>query len=201
MSAPLLLCLLLQAAPALAASSDTVRMVELFLKAPTADLPPDAVPSFMAVDPASLPKRLRGSYLAKRAELDALKRLAQGGKKGYFRRMGSDKKAVCDKEQRDPTGNLPGYLARLGFITITEDDLLCLMQKTKCNECELQEEFSLTSIIVPSRDKGKGKPKDERKLLLHPLDPLNAIVGVCREGKQKVGGTDFFGISVSAACR
>src|SRR5437762_2883744 len=67
------------------ASTEDVKLVEAFLKTPTAELPPAAVDHFVAIEPEALPKKLRQRYKAKRLELYTLRQLAQGKKKGTLR--------------------------------------------------------------------------------------------------------------------
>ena len=76
------------AAPA-KAGKDTIRLVEYFLSVDTTDLPPEAIPQFMAVDTNTLPARLRDPYRAKRAELSSLRKITQGKTKPPLRRLGN----------------------------------------------------------------------------------------------------------------
>ena len=176
------------------ASPETVKLVELFVTKETADLPPEDVPQFMAVDAKTLPSKLRAKYLAKKLELIALKRNADGKRKGFFRRMGNDKQAQCSYEEGDE--ETVGLLRQMGFEQISEDEERFLMQKTNCSECELTEEFTLTMYIVPPKKKGD---KAVRYLFLSQSDPLMGLVASYRAGGS--GPTNFFGIGGAGGCR
>ncbi|MFH1725151.1 MAG: hypothetical protein ABII00_11105 [Elusimicrobiota bacterium] len=179
-----------------AASSDTIRLVEFFLAAETGDLPYEAVPQFMEVDPEALPRRLRDRYRAKRTELLALRKIAEGKKKPPLRRLGVEDEPVCSEKVESQ--RYVDTLLSMGFLPITEDEENFLIQKTKCTECELQEEFSLTVVIVPPKKK-KGRPT--RHLLLKDSDPLALLVELYREARGNITGTKFFGVGMQPACR
>jgi len=180
--------------PGVTASSTTIKMVEHFTTVETADLPVEAIPEFMAVDPKTLPSRLRTKYQAKKLELAALKKNADGKKKGFFRRMGNDKQALCVPEEGDE--QTVALLPQMGFEPITEDEEKFLMQKTNCSECELNEDFSLTMYIVPPKKKGD---KGIRYLFLSQNDPLMGLIASYRAGG--TGPTAFFGIGGAGGCR
>jgi hypothetical protein len=78
------------AASASSLDTDTLAMVKAFLKLPTAQLPPEHIPKFLAVDPAALPKELRQNFLAKRIELFTLKKITDDKKKGGVRMPEAD---------------------------------------------------------------------------------------------------------------
>ncbi|MFC1679405.1 hypothetical protein ACFL2T_04270 [Elusimicrobiota bacterium] len=180
-----------------AASKDTVAMVEFFIKADTASLPPEIVPEFMEVDPKTLPRRLQDKCRAKQAEFSALQRVAAGKMKPPLRRLGVKEEAKCD--MREESAYYVKTLKSMGFAEITSDEEGYLMEKTKCTECELQEEFSLMIVLVPSK---KKKELPTRHLLLQGTDPLWALVGRYRQGKTgNTTGTAFFGIGMHPACR
>lgn len=182
-------------AAAPAASADTVKMVEYFLKAPTADLPAEKVPDFLAVDPATLPAKLQPGWTAKRQELLAFKKIAEGSKKPPIRRMNAPP-AQCEPMKGDAR-LLNALKGVSGFQEITDDELSFVMEKTKCTDCELQEEFSL---IVYLLDRGPKK-KLERILLMHPNDICMAIIARYRAGKKgNLQGSEFFGIGMAPAC-
>lgn len=176
------------------ASADTIKLVEMFTTRETADLPPEAVPEFMAVDAKTLPSKLRAKYTAKKIELLTLKKNADATKKGYYRRMGNEKQAQCSYEEGDE--RTIGLLKQMGFEQITEEEEHFLMQKTNCSECELNEEFSLTMYIVPPK---KKKDKPVRYLFINQSDPLMALIGQHRSGGQ--AGTNFFGAGGAGGCR
>ncbi len=181
------LALALWLAPSLPAASpaaldrDTLDMVKAFLQIPTESLPPEHIPRFLAVDPAALPAKLRRPFRAKRLELHALKRIADGRKKGAARAPAPD----CAIDQEAASG-APGILAMAGFVEISEDEERHLMQRTRCSERELMCEFTLQ---IAAGKKGSG-----RRLFLQPKDPLMALVGEYRQFG-RVKQTNFFGAS------
>ncbi|MFA6030025.1 MAG: hypothetical protein WC969_09240 [Elusimicrobiota bacterium] len=177
------------------ASADTVKMVEYFLKAQTADLPAEKVPDFLAVDPASLPAKLQPGWAAKRQELLALKKVAEGTRKPPIRRMNAPP-AQCEAMRGDPR-MLKALKEVSGFGEITDDELAFVMEKTKCSDCELQEEFTLIVFLL---DKGPKK-KPERILLMHQNDICMAIIARYRAGKKgNLQGSEFFSIGMAPAC-
>src|SRR5437879_4474794 len=66
-------------------AKDKADMVKYFLKTPVEDLPSNHIDEFLAIDPESLPKKLREKYRGKRLELYTLKRLAASKKKASLR--------------------------------------------------------------------------------------------------------------------
>ena len=73
-------------------------LVELFLTTPTADLPPERVEEFLAVDPAGLPSEMREGCLAKKEELRAFKKISDGRRKPPVRRVDNawgDRNLAC----------------------------------------------------------------------------------------------------------
>lgn len=180
------------------ASKDTIELVETFLKLDTAVLPAEAIPEFMEVDRSTLPSKLRDPYQAKRIELLALRKIAEGKRKPLVRRIAfEDKPAVCEAEKGTPL--LLKSLKRMGFMQLTEDEVMFLQRKTKCSECELQEEFTLMVVMIPG-DKKKKKPA-ERHYLISGNDPLTAYIAVYRSGRENTIGTAFFGIGMKPVCR
>jgi len=180
-----------------AASPETLEMVDAFLKAKTEDLPADFIPAFMEVDPKSLPSRMRDRFLAKREELRALGRVAQSHKKAGLRRLGKkEEEAQC--VYKEGSEQLVRMMKQTGFSPISDTEEEWLVKETKCTECELQEEFSLTIYFVPAKKKG-GRPT--RHLLLHEKDILMGMVGRYRNGAETAFGTKFFGVGMTPACR
>lgn len=163
------------------ADPEMVKIVEKFLNTPTADLPPSAVPPFLAVDPESLPKKLRDKARARRLELHTLKQLAAGKRKGSVRIPDAD----CEVPQEAKSGQ-SGLMAGAGFEEITEAEEVCVMEKTKCTERDMLCEFSLQIVLERA-----GK-RVRRRYFLHQNDPLMAVVAGCR-GSGVGGQTKFFG--------
>jgi hypothetical protein len=180
-----LLLLLLAASPVRAgdkASPETVREVEAFLKVPTSDLPPGRIDAFLAIDLDSLPAKLQVPFKAKRVELYTLKQLAEGKKKGTIRTPDAN----CDVPKDAKSGQAK-VLLMAGYEEITDDELSCVMSRTKCSERELMCEFSLQEVIELV-----GKKKEKRyRFFFHTRDPIMAVVGGCRGGNGQQ--TNFFG--------
>lgn len=176
------------------ADKETVELVELFLKADTGDLPPDHIPRFLAVEPASLPPKLRERAQAKQSELRALMRVSKSKKKGYLKRLGVEEPAQCRIEQGSPT--YVQALLAFGFDEIYEDEEKFLMERTRCEECELQEESSLTFVLIPAKKKGERPTK---RMFMSMNDPFHILIATYR--KKTGGQTDFFGVGSQGACR
>lgn len=178
------------------ASSSTVAMVRFFIDTETAGLPPEGVPEFIKVDPASLPRALRRPYRAKREELLALKRIADGRKKPPLRRLGVEGSAHCDPPTEDPLA--AGILTLAGYGEIYEDEESHLMEDTKCSECELRVEFTLQMVLAKPPSK-RGKAELAPRYFLHHKDPLWNLIAAYRAGRSAFG-TNFFGIG-RPSCR
>ena len=176
------------------ADKETVEFVGLFLKSETSSLPPEGIPKFLAVDPASLPSFLRVKCRAKQTELRALMRISQGKKKAPLRRISSEEKARCSTEEGGK--QYIDALRAFGFDEIYDDEERFLMDRTRCTECELQEESSFVIVAVPPKKKGE---LPERRLFMSQNDPFFAIITAYR--KKSGGQTDFFSIGFHGACR
>ncbi|MFA5140139.1 MAG: hypothetical protein WC728_12985 [Elusimicrobiota bacterium] len=179
------------------ASTGTVKLVERFVKTEIGDLPPEQIPEFVSIDPKTLPSKLRPQFQARRAELMSLKRLSDQRMRPAFRRLGKEgEKVQCEVEEGSQ--QYVDSLRSMGFEQISKSEEDFLMEKTKCSECELQEESSMIIVLVP------GKKKDEpptRYLFMSSSDPLFALVAVYRQGKESTTGTNFFGIGMTPFCR
>lgn len=175
-------------------SSGPTKLVELFLKTPTGQLPPERVPEFLAVDPNVLPAKLRDGYKAKRMELLALKSIADGKYKPPVRMLGKEGLGTCDPPD-EMTTVVP--LLQTGFEELTEDEENRLLEDTGCTECELRTEFSMKLVVTPPVKKG-GKKR--LHYLLMAADPLMAYVGAIRQGRS-ARTSSFFGIGGSVKCR
>ena len=166
------------------ADKATIKMVEFFIKAPMSDLPAGHIDDFLAIDPETLPVKLRDSFKGKRLELYTMKQLAGSKKKGAFRMPD----AACDIP-KDAKSNDLKALKFAGYDEITDDEENCVMRITHCTEHDMLCEFTL-QIVIETIMK-KKKPLKLKHLLLHQNDPLMAVVAECRAG---VGGqTNFFG--------
>ena len=185
------------AAPAPAAlPKDTLEMVEAFIKAPTASLPPEHIDEFLAVDPEAVPKKLRTQFRAKCEELRALKKINDGKRKAPLRRLGNDTQAQCEAP-REPEV-LP-FMKQMGFVEVDETEEEKLERETNCTMCEMQVEFSL--VVVKQKKQSKN-PKEPPRFhyLYHSNDPVWVLIETMRQGK-KPGGTNFFGINMTPKCR
>lgn len=178
------------------ADAETVKFAEYFVKTDSGDLDPELVPQFMNILPETLPRRLRDPVKAKKAELRALLKISQAKKKPPIRRAGQEPLEDC--EFIEGTRELVRVQQKMGFEIIPEDEEIWLMNQTRCTECELVDEFSLTIIVVPG-DRKKKRPA-EKYLLMHQRDPLMALLAQYRQGKNNPRGTNFFSGFVGA-CR
>jgi len=170
--------------------------VDYVLKTHTGDLNPDAIPPYMELDEKTLPGRLRERFLAKKEELLALKKIAEGKKKPPLRRLGipPEEKPVCDPR----TGEMHlKVLKQAGFAELASDEMRFIMDKTGCDECELMAEFSMEVVAVPPK---KKEEKTLRHYLLHSSDPIWTVVAMYRDGTYRQG-TNFFGAAMTPKCR
>ena len=173
--------------------SDSVELAEYVIRTPTDNLVVEAIDPFMDIEPKSLPPRLLGPYLARREELETIQRIEEGKKKPLVRRGGKDaKSAKCQVEEDD--GRKARFLPGAGFKRIEAADIARIMEKTRCSQCELQEEFTLR-VLLEKRSGSKGKK--EWLFLLHERDPLWAVLGA--KGRSS-GGTNFFAVGGAPMC-
>lgn len=173
------------AAPAKKAAPEVLKLVNYFLETPTGNLAPEAVESFLAVDPDSLPKKLRNRYQSKRIELLALKHTTErNARKGNFR--------IHDENCAPPPGSKgtdPAVFRAGGFWEeIREEEESFLLRETSCSEEDLMCEFSLQIALEKDR-----KGRVVRRYFLHPNDPLMAYIATFRSGKG-TGNTKFLGL-------
>ncbi|MBI5244553.1 MAG: hypothetical protein HY922_12875 [Elusimicrobia bacterium] len=174
------------------ADTETLKLVELFVNAPTSELPPEKVPDFLAVDPKTLPAKLRMSWMQKRQELLALKKIADGQKKPPIRRI--DVPPPSERDCLPLEGEMADAILRsAGFNDVEEHEVMFLMEQTKCTECELMVEFTLEKALKHVKGK-KGQVTTRTYYFLHPKDPLWTLVGAYRAGNKNPFGTPFFGI-------
>jgi len=180
------------AAESVTADTETIRLVELFVNAQTSDLPPEKVPDFLAVDPKTLPAKLRTSWLVKREELLALKKISDGTKKPPIRRIDVPPPAARDCLPLEGAA-ADAVLRSAGYSDVEEDEVQFIMEQTKCTECELMVEFTLEKALKRTKGK-KGGATARTYYFLHPKDPLWTLVGAYRAGNRNPFGTAFFGI-------
>ncbi|MFH2201725.1 MAG: hypothetical protein ABIJ96_01280 [Elusimicrobiota bacterium] len=180
--------------PKAAADKDTVKLVEYFIKADTSELDPTLIPRFMAIDPGSLPLKLRVQHRAKKAELEALRKISANRRKAPIRRAGQEAPSPAECEPEKGTLQYVKMMTQMGFEEISDDELNHLMQRTRCSECELMVESSLKVTLVPT-----GKKNGlVRYNFLSANDPWMAIIAAYRNTGSG-GGTNFFG-SFNGAC-
>lgn len=175
---------------------ETVRLVEMILKVPVAELPAESVPYFLSVDTAALPSRLLVAYQVKRIDLLALKRLAEAKARSSQRPASQADALACGQPERMAEKGLR-LLKRMGFIEIPEDEVDWVMKETECTLCELRTGFSLVMAEVPVKG---GRDKFRPRFLLKEEDPLEALLVQHREGLTP-RGTSFFGVGGTPKCR
>lgn len=177
------------------AANEDEKLVDYVTKTDTGALDPKAIPRFMELDLSAMSPGRQAAAKAKRLELKALKKAMESKSKPPIRRAGMEPDQSCGAEEG--TEQQVGMLQRMGFMPVTEDEVKFLVDRTKCTECELSEEFTYTIYIVRG-DKAKKKP-DAKHTFIHAKDPLMALVSQYRSGGK--GGTDFFSVGFFGACR
>ena len=208
---PLLLALLMAANPSTALgakgakaaaaakeappANEDEKLVDYFTKSETSDLDPKAIPRFMELDLSKMSPGRRAAAQGKRLELKALRKAMESKTKPPIRRVGQEPLESCGVEEG--SAQQAKMMATIGFMPVTSDEVAFLVQRTKCTECELSEEFTYTRLIVPG-DKAKKIP-GEKHMFIHAKDPLMALVSQYRAGGK--GGTDFFSVGFFGACR
>jgi hypothetical protein len=185
MKAALLALLCLVSAAEAAEKSHEQKLVEYFVNTPVSELPPENVNEFMAVDPQKLPAKLRPKFEARKLELNTMKQLAAGKKRGSIRTPEKN----CDVPD-EAKSDQPAALKMAGFEEIQDDEEEWILKQTQCTERDLLCEFSLQ--IVVERDP-KTKKVKRRRYYLYPTDPLMAIVASYRSQSGAGGNTNFFG--------
>ncbi|MBI5595123.1 MAG: hypothetical protein HY928_03435 [Elusimicrobia bacterium] len=196
-----LLLAALLAAPAWAAgkaaapASEEEKLIDYFAKTPTSDLNPQLIPRYMELDPAKVPEKKRPAFYAKKLELKSLRKTLESKTKPPIRRADLDPIKNCAGEEGDE--GMVRAMSIGGFAEVFSDEVSMLSEKTKCTECELVEEFTLTRVLVRPDPKTKKKPV--LHLYLHTKDPLMALVEQYRSGKS--AGTNFFSVGFFGACR
>jgi hypothetical protein len=166
-------------------------MVEAFLKAPVNQMPPDQVDRFMAVDPQTLPKKLRTPFRNRVVELEAVMKAFQAKKKGFVI-MPYD---TCDTAKKDESAST---LLNAGYQEITDSEEAYLIRQTKCTEMDQRCDFTLRTVDEPPTKTKKG----QRRYFLYchmSCDPLMILIGFERKHIND-RGTDFFGIPSYPNC-
>jgi hypothetical protein len=168
------------AAEKASADKTTLDLVAYFLKVPTDEANPKLVDPFLAVDPETLPKKLRKKALAKQIEIRDLIKLHKTKKQGVLIQPDegcSEKDFVFPLEQA-------GFYLGMGYEEVNEDEIEYVKTKTKCTEIDLGCRFTLKLFFK------KGK---DRRMMFVPQDPIMAIVAESHKG----GNTHFFGMGMT----
>lgn len=189
----LLLAALLLAGPARAAADDkpaaaaaadktTIDLVNYFLKVELADANPKLIDPFLAVKTETLPKKLQRKAAAKQTEIAALLRIHDIKKKGIFVQTAGES---CDERSFiKPLSMASAFPSPLPYEEVTEDELKCVMEQTKCTEIDLGCRFSMLIFFEKKKD---------RIIKFSASDPIMALVAGCR-GKAG-GNSHFFGMN------
>jgi hypothetical protein len=178
-----------------ALDADTLEMVKEFLKLPADKLPLEFIPRFLAVDPASLPRKLRRPFEARKLELYSLKQLQQTKKKGIV--LLPDDHCEAPKEAKSQDFNV---LRMAGYKEITEEEDIWLTKRTRCTEQDMLCNFSLQIL---NEKVGSGRQaRMRRRYFLYcwiGCDPLMALVEIYRAHADD-SSTNFFGSGGGPVC-
>lgn len=177
-----LLLVALLALPAFAGKED-VEITKAVLARDTKELPGPLINAFMGVDLDKLPAKYQTKARAKRVELETLRQIADGKKKGSLRWPPAD--CAVPKEGKS---NEAQVLLMAGYEEYQGDEINCLSKRTGCEEQQMMCEFSLNIVVEK-----KGGYKRAR-FFLYPTDPLTAVAAQCRKG---TGGQNNFFMSAA----
>jgi hypothetical protein len=181
----LLLALTLCGRPALAAdAAPTGKEIEAFVKADLGDLRGPQIERMMAVDEKAVPPKLLNAFQGRKLQLNTLRRLMADRKKGTIRTPEKN----CGIPD-DAKSDNKAALRMAKYEDITDDEERMLEEQTHCTERDMMCEFSLQIIL--KRDP-KTKKVVDKEYMLHPKDPLFALVAAYRSRKSH-GNTPFFG--------
>lgn len=161
-------------------AADQVKLARYVLDTPTNEAAPALVNRFLDLDPARLPKKMRGDAATKQLEIKTLLKLHDTKKKGSILNPvpGCNSASGIRK-----TADIPAYQF-IGYGEIFEEERAEVEKRTLCNEDDMVCQFSL--VIFHD-----GNPKVPRRLFMHGQDPLMGIIAASRG---KAGGqTNFFG--------
>jgi hypothetical protein len=168
------------AAPA-PADKSTIDLVNYFLKVQLADASPKLIDPFLAVKIETLPKKLQQKAMAKQIEITQVLRVHSVKKKGIFVQPVEG----CTEESFIKPLSMQSSFPSPDYEVVSEDELRCVMDQTKCSEIDLGCRFSLMIFFEKKKD---------RVLKFNASDPLMAKVAECRNG----GGTShLFGMGYS----
>lgn len=165
------------------ADETQVKLAEVVIKTPTAELDPTLASAFLKQDAATLPKRLRAKARGKQIELRSLIAISEGKRKGAIRVIGTE---TCEEEKF--TAADIGMLLQVGFVEAQEHGVDGASKQTNCSEQDMKCQFTLKVIIMPPG----AKPR--RRYFFQEKDPMLAIVQLHEKAASGVGGqTNFFG--------
>lgn len=164
------------------ADETTVKLAQVVINTPTAELDPTLAGAFLKVDAQTLPVRLRSKARGKQLELRSLIQIAEGKKKGGIRVVGPD---PCVLEKFKPS-DIP-ILLQVGFVEVGENGVDGAMRQTLCTELDLQCQFTMKIVDMP---KGARPP---RRYFFQEKDPMKAIAELHDRGGKAPGQTNFFG--------
>ncbi|HXS99539.1 MAG TPA: hypothetical protein VN915_02590 [Elusimicrobiota bacterium] len=163
------------------ADKTTIELVNYFLKVDLSEANPKLIDPFLAVKTETLPKKLQRKAAAKQTEIAALLRIHDIKKKGIF--VQSTGQACDEASFIKPLSLASAFPSPLPYEEVTEDELKCVMEQTKCTEIDLGCRFSMLIFFEKKKD---------RIIKFNASDPIMAIVAGCRGA----GGTShFFGMN------
>ena len=172
------------------ADAETVKFVQYFVKTPVQELQADWIDNFLAIDPGTLPKKLRRSYEARKLELYTLKQVSDSKKKGLLVKTGDDCSIPKDAKSADVA-----LLRMAGYQEIFEDEEKFVIEKTQCSQKQQMCEFTLQVVL----EKQPGTKLVRKRYFLHGRDPLMALVAEHRaSGEHR--NTNFFGLGAFPSC-
>jgi hypothetical protein len=165
------------------ADETQVKLAEVVIKTPTAELDPTLAGAFLKLDAAILPKRLRAKARGKQIELRSLVSIAEGKKKGAIRMIGAE---TCEEEKFSAADI--SMLLQVGFVEAQEHGVEGAERQTNCSEQDMKCQFTLKVIVMPPG----SKPR--RRYFFQEKDPMLAIVQLHEKAAGGAGGqTNFFG--------
>lgn len=165
------------------ADETQVKLAQVVIRTPTAELDPTLAGAFLKLDVETLPKKLRAKARGKQLELRSLIQLAEGKKKGAIRMVGAE---TCTPEKFKPSDI--GILLQVGFVEAQDYGVDGASKQTNCSEIDMQCQFTLKVIDMGP----KAVPR--RRYFFQEKDPMLAIVQIHEKHAGKAGGqTNFFG--------
>lgn len=172
------------------ADAETVKLVSQVVKVDIPDIPPEAVEAFLAVDPETLPKKLRKPFEVRKIELYTARQLALAKKKSNWRSINKEECSLPKEAQAKAVG----FLMFAGYGKVTDEEIAYVEKRSGCTQRDMMCEFTLQIILEKQKDR-----KEPKKIyLLHTKDALMAYVSELRAGMSG-GNTNFFG-TIHGSC-